>query len=304
LDQNRISKTEFRREQVTVTATDRIALRGLFQSAGVLCKSQEEVAKAQEFVETVTQLMLAAGGPEPLPPSPTLPGWDSARQTNGNAQLAAILAVKETLETAIPEWRDRAELRHVREAQWKQATQLAHHARHLADATELLRELDHIRSERLLLVSSNPLDMVRSGLTDLLRAALNELHANHSAAYQSTRQQLEATGVWQHLDEADGNRIMSEVALAPPSTPDVSNTATILTALDTRDLDARRAEIDAVPGRAARALEQAARHLEPKVQAVAIERATLRSETEVRSWAERQQQRLLDALKKGPVLVS
>ena len=65
-----------------------------------------------------------------------------------------------------------------------------------------------------------------------------------------------------------------------------------------------QAEIDAIPGRVALAIERAARLLEPKVQTVTLERSTLRDTAEVEAWVERQKKRLIEAVGNGPVLVS
>ena len=53
----------------------------------------------------------------------------------------------------------------------------------------------------------------------------------------------------------------------------------------------------------ARAIERAAKLLEPKVRSVAIERTTLRNEKDVNEWLARQKTALLQALKDGPVLI-
>jgi len=94
------------------------------------------------------------------------------------------------------------------------------------------------------------------------------------------------------------------VGLTPLTVADVSSDASLLAALDTRSFSARQAEADAVQGRVQRALEQAARLLEPKVRPISIERATLTTEDEVQQWVQRQQQILLAAIKDGPVLVN
>ncbi|MBI5445089.1 MAG: BREX system P-loop protein BrxC, partial [Deltaproteobacteria bacterium] len=72
LDQNKISKAEFRVERITLSVTDRLALRKLFQSLNVTCKAGEEAAKAQEFLAALLALAAATGGIPPLPaPAPT-----------------------------------------------------------------------------------------------------------------------------------------------------------------------------------------------------------------------------------------
>lgn len=303
LDQNRIPKAEFRREQVNLSAPDRIALRGLFQAVGVNCRSQEEASKAAEFVSAVSGMIAGAGGPAPFPPAPVVDGWDDVRSVAGNAQLKAILDLKDTLEAGIKLWGDRAELIQDREPEWTQALQLAEHAAHLAGAEEPLRQLDHVQAERLLLEQANPVEGIRTRLTDLLRTELNALHQHHEDAWKAATDQLKGNETWQRLEEPDRNRILTEVSLVRPSAPDVSGTRAILTTLNSRNLDTRRAEIDAVGTRGARALELAARHLEPRVQPVSVESATLRTDAEVRAWADRQVERLVEALKAGPVLV-
>jgi replication-associated recombination protein RarA len=77
-----------------------------------------------------------------------------------------------------------------------------------------------------------------------------------------------------------------------------------LAALDIKSLSARQSDADAVAGRVQKALEHAARLLEPKVRSHAIERATLVTPDDVQRWTERQQKALLDAIKDGPVLVN
>jgi hypothetical protein len=88
-----------------------------------------------------------------------------------------------------------------------------------------------------------------------------------------------------------------------PIKPDTASDATILAALDTRNLSARKAEADAVSGRVASALNAAAILLEPKVKAVNVEKALLKTADDVKHWTERQQKTLLEAVEKGPVQV-
>jgi hypothetical protein len=77
----------------------------------------------------------------------------------------------------------------------------------------------------------------------------------------------------------------------------------LLMELDNRSLAARRAEADAVSGRVANALKRAAQLLEPKVQFVAVDKATLRKEADIIQWLEVQEKKLSAALKNGPVQI-
>jgi hypothetical protein len=90
----------------------------------------------------------------------------------------------------------------------------------------------------------------------------------------------------------------------PPAPLSVPSDESLASALDSKSLMSRHAEADAVPGRVQKALEQAARLLEPKMRPVTIERATLATEADVEAWIDRQKKTLVAAIKDGPVLVS
>ena len=62
LDQNKISKAEFRVEKVTLSVTERLAIRKVFQALGISCKAGEEQAKAPEFLDRLLALGRATGG--------------------------------------------------------------------------------------------------------------------------------------------------------------------------------------------------------------------------------------------------
>ena len=61
LDQNKIPKTEFRVEKITLSVGDRLAIRKLYQALELNCKSGEESAKAAEFLRTLLALANARG---------------------------------------------------------------------------------------------------------------------------------------------------------------------------------------------------------------------------------------------------
>jgi hypothetical protein len=143
--------------------------------------------------------------------------------------------------------------------------------------------------------------VARKGVT---RSALNDVNDRCGSAYTNGMKALEANTQWQSLDDADRKRILAEVHLHSPVREDIGTDDTLLAALDTQNLSARAAESDAVTGRVQHALEIAARRLEPKIRTVTLERATLRSESDVNAWLEVQKTLLLAEVKKGPVLVN
>ena len=101
--------------------------------------------------------------------------------------------------------------------------------------------------------------------------------------------------IWLQLQECTGC-VESVLRSADPTIGDL--------VLDLVSLDYSHALMAAAGDSVERALEQAARLLEPKVRPISIERATLTTPDDVQHWADRQQKALLDAIKVGPVLVS
>jgi hypothetical protein len=305
LDQNKIQKTEFRIEKVTLSVGDRLRIRQLYQVLELNCKAGEELAKASEFLRALRDLALEAGGDAPLPMRPTTAEIEDIQHLPAtNDQLVAIRNKADEFTPNIEAWRKVRQLIKQRIAVWATVERLARHAQGLPGATDPLTQIEAIRTGRLLLDSADPVTPLRRRLVDLLREALNVAQQDHEVAHQAGVATLAASDVWNRLSQTQQGSLLSQVGFAPPLKPDLSSDSSLLSALDVRDLGGRRAEKDAVAGRVAEALKLAAQLLEPKVQFISVEKTTLRTAEEVGQWAERQQTKLLAALADGPVQVA
>ncbi|HEX5370776.1 MAG TPA: BREX system P-loop protein BrxC, partial [Dehalococcoidia bacterium] len=304
LDQNKISKAEFRVEKITLTVTDKLAIRKVFLALGVSCKAGEELAKAPAFLEQLAALGRATGGDAPLPAPASTTDIEDIRARVGNDQLAAIREKATDIEKRIDEWTRTKALIDSRRPTWELVDRLAKHATGLSDATDVLNQVDAVRTQRLLLEPTDPVAPLRSALAGILRKALLQAHSAADAAFNSGVSSLESSTVWSRLPSDARSSILSAVGLVPAPPLSVANDEALASALDSRSLASRQAEADAVPGRAQKALEHAARLLEPKVRPVAIERTTLTTEDDIDAWLGRQKGTLLAAIKDGPVLVS
>lgn len=303
LDQNKISKAEFRIEQATLSVQDRLLLRSLYLKVGVACKSGEEAAKAGEFLHALRALCTASGGESPLPAATGLKEVEPIEKLMGNEQLVVIKDKAEALEQHIETWTRLGETKKKRLPIWELVVRLAHHAVTLDAARPHIEQMDAVRDQRLLLDATDHVSPLRKELADLLRSEVNRLHKENEAAYAKATQALTENDAWMQLPEQDRNSILGQVGLVTPVPPSVKTDEALAAHLDARSLVAMRAEIDAIPGRVSQAIQRAAKQIEPKVQTVAIERATLRTETDVEKWIEKQKKRVLDALKQGPVLI-
>ena len=303
LDQNRIVKAEFRVEHATLSVNDRLALRKLYSEVGLSCKSGEEATRGVQFLESLATLAKEAGGEMPLPTGPSTVGIEDVQRLVGNEQLVAIRKKAKEWEGQISAWKATAELIAERLPAWGILSRLAKLTAGLPEAKPLLDQIDAIRSERLLLVNSDPVNAARQALAALLRDALQKGYAEHAAAFTEANATLARNNVWVRLDSGEQDRIKVAVGLLAISRPEVSTDGALADVLERTPLGSIQAECAAIAGRVAKAIESAARLLEPKVQMVTVERSTLRDAIEVEAWLGRQKAMLLARIADGPVLV-
>ena len=304
LDQAKISKAEFRVEKVTLTVIERLTIRKVFQAMGMNCTAGEELAKAPEFLDKLAALGRATGGDAPLPVAPSVVDVEDLRAKVGNDQLAGIRDMAVDFEKRIGDWTKTKALVESRTPTWDIVERLAKHAQSITAASEALKQVEAVREQRLLLEATDPVSPLRSTLADALRKAVRDAHAALEAAYATGLASLESSSLWPRLTEAVRSTILASVDLLPVGPLELSTDVALLSALDARSISARNAETDAVPGRVQKALEKAARLLEPKVRSISIERSTLATADDVDAWVERQKNTLVEAIKHGPVLVS
>ena len=304
LDQNKISKANFRIEQATLSVQDRLVLRKLFQGLSVSCKSGEEGVRADEFLNKLIELANSAGGNAPLPARPAVTEIEDIQRLVGNEQLVAIKNKAGEWEKTIKTWEAAKNLVDDRLPKWNLVQRLVKHATLIDEARSQLDEAEAIVAQRLLLESSDPASGVRKALADILRQAVQYSFTAHEGAFIGALQTLEANEIWTKVTAADHDAIKIAVGLLTPSKPEVSKDEALSDHLDQKPLSSAQAEIDAISGRVAQAIERAAKILEPKIQTIALERSTLRDVVEVEAWVERQKKTLIDAVANGPVLVS
>lgn len=304
LDQNKIAKADFRVEHATLTVGDRLILRKLFQALGLSCKSGEEAIRAGEFLSGFIALAKSAGGDAPLPSSPPTSEMEDTQRLVGNEQLVAIKSKAPDWEDKIKAWTTTRDLIARRLPTWNLVDRLARHAAAISEAKPHLEQIEAVRSQRLLLEKADPASAIRVALASLLRDAVQKGRTDHETAFGAAMASLANNSVWTKVLPADQDAIKAAVGLSAPSKPDIASDDALVAHLGQKPLSNIQAEIDAIAGRVALAIERGARLLEPKVQTITLERSTLRDAAEVEAWVQRQATTLIEAVRHGPVLVS
>ena len=309
LDQTAIKGSEFRPESVVLTTSQRIELRGLFQELDVRSRSGEEGEAAREFLGRLRALADSAGGEAPLPPAPETGFIDDLSRLAGAEQLAAVHEARESIRDKLAAWKALAERREEREPVWLVATSLRRHAQGLPGAEALEKELQAIEQQRSVLDETNRLAPLAGRLAAELRQALTARRRELSAAVAAAMAELAADATWSGLEGPAQEEILRQCRLEPPVEIPIATAEELLSNLDRRPLAAWQAEVDAVPERASKALAEAAEclHAEDKNTrppiSVTIRPCTLADKAAVRQWLREQEERLLEAVRKGPVVL-
>ena len=320
LDQAGIKAAEFRPEKVRLTTSQRIALRGLFAKLRINAKGGEEESRASEFLAALTALTDRAGGRAPLPPTPDPAPIDDVRRLAGNEQLAALHARKNEVEQWIATWTALADRAAARMPAWERATAFRRHAEGLPVAAEVDPEIDAVREQRSLLTDTDPVGPLVARLAAALREALVASHAALAAAIEAAGTTLGGDATWLKLDDATRQQIRGQCALMEPPPIAVATDDHLLRTLDARPLEGWRSEIDAVDARTGQALQAAAEWLAmhtpatdrdsvgpvpppPATTTVRVRRGTLLDEAAVRGWLREQEEKLVEAVRNGPVIV-
>ena len=322
LDQAGIKAAEFRPEKVRLTTSQRIALRGLFGKLGVNTKSGEEENRAPEFLSALEELAGLAGGSAPLPPAPDTAVIEDMKRLAGPEQLAEIHARKDELERWITEWTTLAERAEVRMPGWKQAVAFRRQADGLPVAADIGADMDAIAAQRSLLTGTEQVWPIVATLATALREVLVEKHKELTEAIETAHATLAGDATWSRLDATAQAEICQRLGLDVLPGLNVATDVDLRRTLDARPLAAWRSEIDAVDNRIGRALQEAAKLIDadrpggsgdakdgtgPQKQSrtttVHVRRGTLPDEAAVREWLREQEEKLSQAVRKGPVIV-
>ena len=303
LDQNKVPTADFRPEKVRMTASDKLAVRGLYQKAGLSVKTGDEESKASEFLRALRELASKAGGEAPLPDCPTTKILDDLDQLNGSEQLGQILTDKEELERSFADWAAIGERVATRLPIWQRLEQMAHHTSALPIHEELEPELRAIVADRSLLDETDHVTPLATKAANALRSALTERTSAFQTAYDRGLETLTADSSWQQLDDAARETILAKTGLVTPAPLVTTTDVDILNELDRSSFEARDSALDALSERLGHALEAAAQILKPDARRVELRAATLEDAPAVKAWLEEHEAKLLDAVTKGPVIV-
>jgi hypothetical protein len=304
LDQNKIPVTDFRTETTTISAKDRIRLRGLFQTAGITCKPNEEGPAAGQFLQKALDLARQAGGEPPLPESPQTICLADLQTLTGNEQLAGILNDHDNLKKKVEGWTAAAGLIARRLPAWQQLQNLLNHTAGQPFAQPIRSQVDAITADRRLLDASNPLPELIKAAVDGLRIAFTSAETSYNTAYDQGMATLAGSESWQKLGGDRQDSLLKKSGLIRISKGTVGNAAEVLASLSKVNLDSWKTRTAALPQQFAEARYQADKLLEPKTQHVSLSSPTLKTREDIEAWIDDTRNELLARIDDGPIVVT
>jgi len=305
MDRKAMGKSNFKVEAATVTTAQRIQIRKALQKAGISAKQGEELMVVPAFLQKMEDLVHGAGGDPPRPEKPDTSALEDIRLSVGNEQLLSIYNRRDELKKWIDEWRALSAEIEKRLPRWEQLQRLLGHAEELPAAESYRAQADKIQAHRLLLNDPDLVEPALSGMTQVLRDALNGKDAAYKAGHEKGMKRLRDDANWRQLTPDQRNELLAEQKLTEKDRPDiqVKSTEDILRTLNAHSLNGLADRIAALPGRFDQVLQAAAELLEPEIRFVAVPRRTLKTGEDVDDWVAEVRGKLMAALAEGPVAV-
>lgn len=201
------------------------------------------------------------------------------------------------------EWSGRVDLIVKRHPRWQVLERLAMHARALPVAAEVAPQVDALRKNRALLNEPDPVTPLIGRLVQALREALQKEREAYTILYGQEKDRLAATDTWQRLSAEQQADILNRQEVAGVPEIRVGTEEELLASLAEISLESWGTRRDALLLRFARALEEAARLLEPKAVRVTLPTATIHNGEELKDWLKRAEATVREKLGDGPVIV-
>jgi hypothetical protein len=304
LDQNKIAKTEFRTETVTLTAQDKIKLRGLFQEAGVSAKASDDPeVKSTEYLDALANLATRAGGPAPLPEPPKTHAISDLRAMAGNERLAALLTQAATLKSEAADWKKAAEMAEKRQPIWEQLQRLLSVGKGLTELEEVATSAKSVIEGRLLLDSADHVSPLVKKCAQVLRTAVTAAHQQYCDEQATQMTALEASDSWKKLTGEQRRTILAEEGIGVPPGLEVGTEDQLVRTLQATPLPWWQDKTAALPVRFQNAAAKATKLLEPKAQKVHLPSRTLQTTEDLEVWIADVRAAVEPILKEGPVIL-
>ena len=303
LDQQNITKIEFRCETIIIRPQEYLAIRVVYKKLEINAQPGQEGTLAKEFFNRLIHLAESAGGDAPLPKCPDTNHIADIFNRAGNDQLKAIFDSKDLLTQNITDWQSYRDLIAQRSFKWTQLITLLQFAADHPVAAEVQHEIDAIEKDRKLLANPDPVPGMVEKLTSALRTALNETRAKFANDYDARLKALTESKTWKQITEPQQHEILVTNGIREMPKISVGTTEEVLDTLRQTKLSELSAISDALSTRFTNAHTAIVKLMKPKARQVLLPSGSIETEADLTIWLENVRTLVLANLKDGSVIL-
>ena len=303
MDQRKIGQADFRVEHPVLTATQKLKIKKLFQTAGYKFQPGDEAGAAPGFVSSLKQLAQNAGGEAPAPAAPHVPELTALEGLIGNDLLFGLHEKADDLTQHIGDWKATAEKIAQRLPAFGLAEKLLEQATGIEGMDTQASTLAAIRTNRSLLDDPDPTTTVLKAVATALRTALTDAHGHYSSTLTCEQAKLNAHPVWLTLDATKQTELLQSAGITVLELPTTNSDDELLSALKARDLAGWKTLADALPTRFSQALAAAIEEAQPTARRISLPGATIHDQADLEGWLDQARTEIETALGDGPVIL-
>ena len=304
VDQKKLGHATFRTESPVLTAVQKLAIRKLFQEAGLpKITPGNESGDALRFIDHAKAIAAQAGGDAPAPMAPAAPEITALESHSGNDLLMELHDQRDALLAKIKTWQATGKEITKRLPAFVLAEKLVAQAVGLAEQAEWSATLIAIRANRSLLDDPDLVSNILKTAANALRAGLAHAHKTHTDMFAAQTARIGSSTAWQKLPEDKRQVLLSNAGAAQRTAPATDSDEQLLSALQSCSLFNWQSRTDALTAQFDKALAAAIIEAEPKARRITLAAATIHNQTELDAWLDKSKTAIEAALKDGPVIL-
>jgi len=281
----RINQATFKKEIHIIKASEKIAIRKLFQDAAITCPPNHEIFPySNEYLDKLKTLSSQISGDSPRPEPIPIDFIKEIENKEGNERLLDILQQKDGLQAKFTDWSAKAKLVLKREPLWNLLVELNNHAPDEPEMEQLKMETAAIKDNRLLLQEPDLIQPILTAITDKLLAVLNKRKEQYITLYNLRMADLQANEYFKKLTPEQKHSILVKHQLLVKPEIKSLDAHALLIQLQKASLYTWDTKIAALPGQFQSALEDAILLSAPQAKTYSLPRKTISSQAEIDSY--------------------
>lgn len=300
----KMNQATFKKEVHILSARDKMSIRQLLQSGGVVCSPNDEIFPfSNAYLDKLKALAHQVSGDSPRPEPINLAFVRDIENKEGNERLLDIIAQNDVLKAKFTEWSAKAKLVNVREPVWILLTDLMKFVPDEPDMMSLKNDATAIRVSRLLLQEPDLIQPLLNTLTDKLVTALNAKKQAFNDLYDVKMAHLQANDYFKKLTPEQKHPILQKHQLLKKPEIESLNARNLLNELQKASLYNWDTKIAALSGQFQSALDEAITLSAPQAKTFNLPRKTIANQADIDAYLANLRTELEALLKEASVLI-